>query len=92
MDIAKAMNVEDMLTQYDLIRFVITTPLEFTPGTRSAYSNFGYCVLGRIIEEVTEMSYEHYVKKNILIPAGMSFYTHSRRFVFNASSAPEWAI
>ena len=64
------MKVEGMLTQYDLIRFVITTPLEFTPGTRSAYSNFGYCVLGRVIEEVTGMPYENFVKKNILIPAG----------------------
>jgi len=74
-DIAKAMNVDGMMNQYDLIRFVITTPLEFTPGTRSAYSNFGYCVLGRVIEEVTGVSYEHYIKKNILIPAGM---THTR--------------
>ena len=32
--------------------------LDFTPGTRYAYSNYGYLLLGRIIEKVSGMSYE----------------------------------
>jgi len=34
------------------IRYMLTQPLDFDPGTQYAYSNFGYCVLGRIIEKI----------------------------------------
>lgn len=47
-------------------------PLDNAPGTSYAYSNFGYFVLGRIIEEVTEMSYEDYVTSEILLPMGIT--------------------
>lgn len=43
-----------------------------TPGTFYEYSNFGYCVLGRIISKKSGMSYENYVKKNVLKPSGIS--------------------
>jgi D-alanyl-D-alanine carboxypeptidase len=33
-------------------------PLLTQPGTTYAYSNFGYCVLGRVIEKLTHRSYE----------------------------------
>ncbi len=42
------------------------------PGTYSIYSNLGYDVLGAIIEQVSGMSYEKYLEKNILIPADMT--------------------
>jgi CubicO group peptidase (beta-lactamase class C family) len=42
------------------------------PGKAYAYSNFGYCVLGRIIEKISGMRYEDYVKNNILSKAGIS--------------------
>lgn len=42
------------------------------PGTQWAYSNFGYCVLGRVIEQVTGQPYEGYVKANILAPCGIT--------------------
>jgi CubicO group peptidase (beta-lactamase class C family) len=45
-------------------------PLGFDPGTDSKYSNFGYCLLGRIIEAKTGKSYETYVRNTILKPAG----------------------
>lgn len=45
-------------------------PLGFDPGTDDSYSNFGYCVLGRVIEAKTGKSYEAYVRDEILKPAG----------------------
>ncbi len=42
------------------------------PGKAYAYSNFGYCVLGRIIEKISGISYENYVKRNILSKAVIS--------------------
>lgn len=42
------------------------------PGTIYDYSNFGYCVLGRIIEKVTGKSYEAYLRQNVLNLCGIS--------------------
>jgi CubicO group peptidase (beta-lactamase class C family) len=42
-------------------------PITSPPGQRFAYSNFGYCILGRIIEKVTQQSYSNYVRESILI-------------------------
>ncbi|WP_053002455.1 serine hydrolase [Kordia jejudonensis] len=43
-----------------------------TPGTRYHYSNYGYCLLGRIIEKKTGKNYESYVRNSILKPCGIS--------------------
>ena len=54
-----------------IIRYMKGRPLDYTPGTRTVYSNFGYCVLGRIIERVTGIPYEEYVRRSVLRPAGI---------------------
>lgn len=45
-------------------------PLENAPGSNYSYSNFGYCLLGRVIEQKTGMDYEKAVQQLILVPAG----------------------
>jgi CubicO group peptidase (beta-lactamase class C family) len=47
-------------------------PLTSQPGTQWIYSNFGYCILGRVIEQVTGQPYATYVESNILAPCGIS--------------------
>ena len=47
-------------------------PLTYPPGEHWAYSNFGYCVLGRVIEQVTGQPYDSYVQANILAPCGIT--------------------
>jgi uncharacterized protein (TIGR03437 family) len=54
------------------IRYVLAQRLDFAPGTRYAYSNFGYVLLGRVIEEVSGQSYESFVREKILAPAGLT--------------------
>ena len=56
----------------DVITFMLGQPLDLDPGTEYAYSNFGYCLLGRIIEEKTGLSYEDYVKQQVLEPMGIT--------------------
>lgn len=58
--------------QRAIIRFMRGRPLDFTPGSRYAYSNFGYCVLGKIIEKLSGQSYESYVQDNVLKPLGIA--------------------
>jgi CubicO group peptidase (beta-lactamase class C family) len=47
-------------------------PLAHTPGEHWAYSNFGYCVLGRVIEKVTGNTYRDFVREVVLYPSGVS--------------------
>ncbi len=44
---------------------------EFAPGSREAYSNYGYVLLGAVIEKVSGQSYHDYVREKIFKPAGM---------------------
>src|SRR5207302_1075124 len=54
-----------------VVRYMLRRPLDFTPGARYVYCNFGYCLLGRVIEKVTGERYEDYVKKEVLAPLGI---------------------
>ena len=69
--IAEAARVPGPAGPDEIIRFMLGQPLDFDPGTRQAYSNFGYCVLGRVIEKISGWPYEQFVRKQILEPAGI---------------------
>ncbi|MFC6997502.1 serine hydrolase domain-containing protein [Rufibacter roseus] len=61
------------MTADELITWTLDNrPLDNTPGTAYAYSNFGYSILGRIIEKVTGQTYEQYVQTEILKPLGIT--------------------
>ena len=46
--------------------------LLFKPGEQWQYSNYGFVLLGAVIERVTGMRYDDYVAANVLAPAGMT--------------------
>ena len=48
--------------------------LAFKPGARYSYSNPAFIYLARVIEKVSGLSYQTYMRRNILTPLGM---THS---------------
>lgn len=52
-----------------------TQPLDHPPGQNYAYSNFGYCVLGRVIEKITKRPYADYVRTAVLKPCGITDMT-----------------
>ena len=51
-----------------IIRYMKGMPFNFDPGAKHVYSNFGYAVLGRVIERVSGMRYEEYVRAHVLQP------------------------
>lgn len=69
--VAKAMGVNSPPEALDIIRYMSTQKLPSDPGERYAYSNFGYCILGRVIEKATGESYEDHLKK-LLAKIGIS--------------------
>ncbi len=61
------------MAQAQLIDEVITLfPVQAAPGQRYAYSNFGYLLLGRVIEKITQQPYEQAVKNLVLQRCGIS--------------------
>ncbi len=66
--IAETLGVKSPAGPEDVVRYMAGRPLDFDPGRRYAYSNFGYCLLGRVIERVSGLGYERYVKQNVLAP------------------------
>lgn len=47
-------------------------PLAFDPGADFAYTNIGYVTLGRVIEASTGFDYEDFVRRFVLVPAGIT--------------------
>ena len=70
--IANALHVPAPARASDVVRYMMGQPLDFDPGQRYAYSNFGYCVLGRVIEAVSGQTYERFVQQHVLAPLGIS--------------------
>ncbi len=54
-----------------VIRHMATLPLHLDPGTRYSYSNFGYLLLGRVIERVSGRPYADFVQSEVLRPLGI---------------------
>ena len=46
-------------------------PIMFEPGTRAAYSNTGIDIGGAVVEVVTGLRWEDYLKREVLDPLGM---------------------
>jgi len=59
---------KDILPQYGRLRL----PLVYAPGAYGNYDNINYIFLAIIIENVSGMSFQDYVKRYILKPAGMT--------------------
>ncbi len=72
--VAGQMDVGSPPTVESIIAFALGKKLHFTPGTWSSYSNLGYAILGEVVEEVSGMSYEDYVRTQIMLPLGITSF------------------
>jgi CubicO group peptidase (beta-lactamase class C family) len=63
---------KQLRTPDDYMRLYGKRGLEFEPGSRWAYSNYGFLLLGVVIEKVTGQSYYDYVQQHVYAPAGMT--------------------
>jgi CubicO group peptidase (beta-lactamase class C family) len=60
------------LNHHELITWTLRElPLAYDPGTHYSYSNFGFCVLGRVIEKITGQSYADYAQQAVLSKCGI---------------------
>ncbi len=68
LNIARKMDVPAPAKFDDILQYTLTRRLNYKPGTRYSYSNMGYVILGKIIEERSGMPYQDYVVMNIFKP------------------------
>lgn len=61
----------EIKTLADYAKLYGARALEFEPGSQFRYSNYGYILLGILIEKVSGLSYYDYVERNVYRPAGM---------------------
>lgn len=69
--IRRALHLERPPTPLEMIRYMKGVRLDFQPGTRQAYSNFGFVLLGAVIAAVTREEYPAYVQQHTLQPWGV---------------------
>lgn len=55
----------------DYVKLYGERKLEFEPGARARYSNYGFILIGALVERASGMTYYDYVRKNVFEPAGM---------------------
>lgn len=71
-EVATAYGIKTLPTAEQLISYAMAKKLNHEPGTVSSYSNLGYCLLGRVIEEITRQPYDKYTQVNMLGKLGIT--------------------
>jgi CubicO group peptidase (beta-lactamase class C family) len=71
--IALALGLSGHVAKADMVNYVYKQKqLQHAPGTQSAYSNFGYLLLGYLVEHVTGQAFGDYVRQHVLAPLGIA--------------------
>lgn len=61
----------ELRTHEDYIRLFGSRSPRFEPGSRFEYSNYGFVILGAVIDRVSGENYYDYVRDHVYVPAGM---------------------
>jgi len=62
----------ELRTLQDYVKFYGQRGPSFDPGSRWEYSNYGFLLLGLVIEKASGQDYYEYVREHIFKPAGMN--------------------
>lgn len=72
--VAQSLNQATPATLRQVIEYVYAQPLDYTPGARSVYSNYGTMLLSYVLTNLTGESYSSYIDKNILAGLDVELY------------------
>src|SRR5882724_698107 len=62
----------ELRTLEDYVKLYGRRALEFEPGSKWSYSNYGFLLLGVIVEKASGQNYYDYVRDHVYAPAGMT--------------------
>lgn len=71
-----------------MLEWLYNQKLEFEPGVGFSYSNVNYTLLSLVVEQVSGISYEDFIRENIFEPLGM---IHSD-FLREVEANPQWGL
>jgi CubicO group peptidase (beta-lactamase class C family) len=77
-DIARELHLSGPPGKRDIARYMYGEPLQFAPGSREQYSNFGYLLLGLLIEQISGQSFADYLTTQVLTPLGITDVAQAR--------------
>lgn len=69
-DVMTQLRLDHAPEKEDFYKVVLNRPARFAPGEWQRYSNFGYLLLSEIIAKKSGTTYEDFIQKNVLKPAG----------------------
>ncbi len=84
--VARSLGRELPLTVDDMVLYATRNRLRSRPGDRYDYSNLGYIILGKVVERVSQVEYESYVRDSILAPIGCYDIFIGRNFSENRAA------
>lgn len=67
-EIKRELRIRGRVQPEDVLEYMLERPLQFDPGERTAYSNFGYSLMGRVLEMKYEKSFGEILKEQIVDP------------------------
>jgi N-acyl-D-amino-acid deacylase len=70
--VAQEMGIASPPGAVNQVRWIMGQPLQHAPGTKRAYSNIGYMVLGLVIEKVSGEDYLAFLRKHVTRPIGIA--------------------
>ncbi len=76
--------VNDEVEVDEFLELIVHRDLDFAPGSAFAYSNGGYFLLGRLIEQASGLEYERFLSQAIFEPLGL----RSTRYYSNVDVIP----
>lgn len=71
-EVARAFGIPLPVDKYQLADYMAGQPLQFTPGTEQRYSNFGFNLLGMVIEDIGRDNYVDAVRHSVFAPLGVT--------------------
>jgi CubicO group peptidase (beta-lactamase class C family) len=72
--VARSLNQPTPATLRQLIEYVYARPLDYSPGQRSVYSNYGTMLLSYVLTNLTGETYMSYLQNNILAGLDLDVY------------------
>jgi CubicO group peptidase (beta-lactamase class C family) len=72
--VGQSLNQATPVTMQQIIEYVYARPLDFTPGEKSVYSNYGTMLLSYVLTNLTGESYTSYIEKNVLAGLDVELY------------------
>ncbi|MBR2764500.1 MAG: penicillin binding protein PBP4B, partial [Blautia sp.] len=70
-------NGADEATKEATIKMICKTPLQYKPGTKTLYSDVDYIILGLVVEKITGMGLDKWLKETFWDPMGLTRITYN---------------